>query len=579
MPLLLAGPLIGALISIQPGPNQLHVYPQSAGCTTTVQDCIDNAIAGDIIDVASNTPIVEDLFIRRSLVLRAAPGFSPVIGVENEAHELVFNVLSAQADADQSVTVEGFEFINTTVRANFLASEGHHFRFRNNAMTNTLGDALSRGLQLSAVVPSNFTIQDNTLASPGQVLTLQVSEDGPISARIERNRVTTVTPMFSAGGLILELGTNGQTQVDVVSNLIYGIGGANAFEAGIRVGSFNDGNAQTVLNISHNTVFGMEGNADGIAMNLGDTTSGVVSLFNNSVSDGVDQGYSILTQAANGELSVTLASNHSFANEAEDFLFNGALNTPLGEISLVSDPQFTDPQAANFRLQANSPLIDAATNDAGQGSFSPDAAGLARPSGIASDVGALEFASDPLQLLTSVASFTALTAGVVVSDPYPGPLSGPAEPFVSGQISFDAIAPSTLNFANWVADPIMAGVSGGALPGPTINELALNGKEDLIIRSTAGPVFGMGIEFFDIQGGLSPSTFSLTALMDETPVGEFRLRTPSTPPLDLVGLWSPVPFDTLRITELAVANENEFFGQVYTGQRPATARIFSDGFE
>src|SRR5262245_34470270 len=53
-------------------------YP-SAPCSTTLQACIAAAAAGDVVQVATNVPIGEDLLIDKSLTLRPAPGFSPVL--------------------------------------------------------------------------------------------------------------------------------------------------------------------------------------------------------------------------------------------------------------------------------------------------------------------------------------------------------------------------------------------------------------------------------------------------------------------------------------------------------------------
>src|SRR5688500_1505419 len=66
------------------------VSPVSAGtitwsgpaspCGSTLQACINGAAAGDIVEVATNVPINEDITINKSLELTAAPGFTPVIG-------------------------------------------------------------------------------------------------------------------------------------------------------------------------------------------------------------------------------------------------------------------------------------------------------------------------------------------------------------------------------------------------------------------------------------------------------------------------------------------------------------------
>src|SRR5689334_8533567 len=64
-------------------------YP-SAPCSTTLQACITTAAPGDVVQVATNVPIGEDLVVDKSLTLRSAPGFSPVLN--NDASVSLLNV-------------------------------------------------------------------------------------------------------------------------------------------------------------------------------------------------------------------------------------------------------------------------------------------------------------------------------------------------------------------------------------------------------------------------------------------------------------------------------------------------------
>ena len=51
-------------------------YP-SAACNAGLQACINSAAPSDAVEVATNSPIGEDLTIDKSLTLRPARGFSP----------------------------------------------------------------------------------------------------------------------------------------------------------------------------------------------------------------------------------------------------------------------------------------------------------------------------------------------------------------------------------------------------------------------------------------------------------------------------------------------------------------------
>lgn len=157
-------------------------------------------------------------------------------------------------------------------------------------------------------------------------------------------------------------------------------------------------------------------------------------------------------------------------------------------------------------------------------------------------------------------SFLEISDVQQASDPYVV-LSGPGEPYVSGSVAFSTGPNSSLNFATWSAD----------FEGDNNIELALNGIEDLDIQSVARPVFALGVGFDDESGGTTPSTFVVTGLLSDREVFVFEFTTPPSDGRDFIGVRSNKPFDTLRIRETQTANENEFFGTVYT-----TTTVVSD---
>ncbi|MEO1078305.1 MAG: hypothetical protein AAFY29_02030 [Pseudomonadota bacterium] len=129
----------------------------------------------------------------------------------------------------------------------------------------------------------------------------------------------------------------------------------------------------------------------------------------------------------------------------------------------------------------------------------------------------------------------------------------PDEPFVSGNVAFSSGTESSLNFGVWPAD----------FEGDNDIELAINGAEDLDIRSEAGPVFALGVDFNDESGGASPSTFTVTGLRNGGELFSFEFTTPPAENRNFIGVRSNLFFDTLRIREVQTANENEYFGTVY----------------
>lgn len=164
--------------------------------------------------------------------------------------------------------------------------------------------------------------------------------------------------------------------------------------------------------------------------------------------------------------------------------------------------------------------------------------------------------------------FLSATQAVVATDPYVA-VNQPPEPFQSGDILFDAIAPSSLAFGDWPID----------FPGPGSIELAINDNENLDIALAEGFTYAMGVDFNDPAGGSAPSTFNVTVFAGDTEVASFQFQTQLLPDQDYIGVWAAVPFNRLEIRETPTANQNEFFGPVSTSQTPLSSVLFKDRFE
>src|SRR6056297_463369 len=126
--------------------------------------------------------------------------------------------------------------------------------------------------------------------------------------------------------------------------------------------------------------------------------------------------------------------------------------------------------------------------------------------------------------------FLGATGATAASAPYSA-VSRPPEPFQSGQVTFDAIAPSSLVFGNFPAD----------FPADNDIELAINDKEDIDIAMADGFTFAMGIDFDDASGGDTPSTFDVTVKAGDTTLGRFWFRTDQLPDQDYLGVWAQAP--------------------------------------
>lgn len=106
------------------------------------------------------------------------------------------------------------------------------------------------------------------------------------------------------------------------------------------------------------------------------------------------------------------------------------------------------------------------------------------------------------------------------------------------------------------------------------NAVAISDTEDLDL-ATAAPVHALGFEFVEPSvGGSGPGTcfvatcidssFNVTLVNGTTVVGEFQFAAPDDV-LAFVGVWSTLAFDRVRIRESVGGNDDEFFGQVFTG--------------
>ena len=90
-------------------------WPGAAPCATTLQACLDGAVDGDRVLIATNATIGEDISLyNRSLTLTAADGYTPTFG---NAHWL--SITSAPIAGDQTVSVSRLRFVDGYVYVNY----------------------------------------------------------------------------------------------------------------------------------------------------------------------------------------------------------------------------------------------------------------------------------------------------------------------------------------------------------------------------------------------------------------------------------------------------------------------------
>jgi len=104
------------------------------------------------------------------------------------------------------------------------------------------------------------------------------------------------------------------------------------------------------------------------------------------------------------------------------------------------------------------------------------------------------------------------------------------------------------------------------------------GPDDSLDISFASPVFSAGFDFSEsgldgfVQNGCYvscvDSTFEVTLRNGAASIGSFLFNAPNDVAA-FVGVWSAASFTKLEVRELVGSDDNEYYGRVYTGARPA----------
>lgn len=572
-------------------PAATLTYPGGAPCDGSLQACLDGAAAGDIVILATNARIDEDLAVTKSLTLRAAEGFAPIIGGGIDERSVDVCSFFASTATPISVLLDGLTFDLTAVQCRLGSGRPHHYLvIRNSTLRFVKNEpgfpVLDFSLQSAAdiVIESNVIefaidhngvpaigidvrnaaadihVADNQIASTGAAVGIFGLDASGLLATVSRNRITASDSANSGIGIEFDFRNGGSYSAAALGNVIYGVGGCNCGRnSGIHVTtpSFT---GEATFNVTNNTIVATEARAPGLLAVLQGTGDLTLNIYNNNLSRTGGAGFN-LNSDGGGRLSINTGTNNSFDN-VDSFLNVEPFAT------MDFDPQFVDEPADDYRLLANSALIDIGTDDPIGGTTELDAEGDFRRSGAGIDIGAYEFSAVAPRFYTDRRRFLSATGSMPASAPF-NAANAPPEPFTSGSVVFDAIHPSTLNFGSWPAD----------FPEDNNVELAINDKEDLDIAMAEGVVYAMGIDFDDPSGGTTPSTFEIRVKTKGAQFARFEFETRVAPEENYIGVWSREPFDRLEIRETTTANENEFFGTVSIGREPLPWFVFEDGFE
>lgn len=371
-----------------------RTYPGSGACSTTLQACIDGAASGDTIEIntGDDTRIDEDIVISKSLTLTRATGAEPTIGGADDLRAISVSDPDLEANPEAgpvNVTISHLTLDNAVLSISLSAIGGHHVVVENCVISHGQTVDSSRGLDISLNTAATVIVRHNTIATTGVPLSVAADLLSGVTASITAlgNTLTASVEEFSASGVTVDLHGSGTVDVDLHSNLIYGVGMCSccgcASAAGIALGVF--GRAIANVDIINNTLDDLQGASNGIQVRSPDLLTHLdLNLFNNVVSRA--QGSAVQMPEQSEQLELANGYN-AFHENGEDADWGGY---SAGEHTIKVDPLYVNPLNYDYHLQSSSPLVGAGRNDPPGGLPTQDADGNARVAQGTVDIGALE---------------------------------------------------------------------------------------------------------------------------------------------------------------------------------------------
>ena len=255
-------------------------WPGDPGCNGTLQACVDAALDGDRIEIATDTPITEGVAMHaRSLTLTAADGFRPeFLGVGILAND------SGGGGADIDVRLSGLRFTNGYVTATYGGTGTANFDFRELVLTRAPGAA-------------------------GNGITV-IAYDGTVEAMLYDNRVRGL-PLGLNSGLVHLSAQGGTLEASAYYNHVASTGAGDVDGAGIFVDVAGGGGGTVKLHA--NQVRGSFSRAaifvsEGLFSSTPSTFD--ARLYSNLVvGDGIDSGTGIGLTPKDGTIDAQVINN------------------------------------------------------------------------------------------------------------------------------------------------------------------------------------------------------------------------------------------------------------------------------
>ena len=371
-------------------------YPGPAPCDTTLQACVTGAVAGDTIEIATNTPIAEFVDIDKSLTIQPAATFAPSV-------QFFFTAVTT---VSKTITIRGMAggggvrgLVAPGGGSLVLNVEGNTFAAGNNPPiqvdTNFIAGAYG---SVTLVATDNvITVDGTTMFSCVSAISATTTGPTTLAATIRRNRIA-LNDLSQCGGIDAVVGAAGGGTALIEANEIRG----TDFDYGIMLRHFgaNVGDPTFLLDgtIVNNLVVGQNGNTGApagiVVSGDGNNSRILATVVNNTVASG-RLGLLVSARTDLGAtIEGTIANNIVALNSLRDITIDAGL--PLltndhnlvsaiepdefvpGPATIVGNPLFRNPAGGDYRLLRESPGVDAGRDSALDAAFTTDLDGAPR---------------------------------------------------------------------------------------------------------------------------------------------------------------------------------------------------------
>lgn len=377
------------------GAQRVRTFP---GDCPTLQACIQDAAAGDVVRIATATPVDESPILNRSLTLAAAPGVAASLARGRF-------VMIAHGERDGDYTIRGLHLRGESVRV-IQGSEGAlRVVVEGNTVEAVSGGAAAIEVSAFRLVgtcgPVDFTIRDNTLSGGQRAMGIRPAGIRIVpglcadaTGVIAGNRFTALIPGESDAAIAVDVRSR-DLDVDIVGNRAAG----DRYETGVALSKSEQGGTLRAR-VANNVVTGgaAEPTLEAIVASVSGSGRLVLDVANNSIAR-VQNGI-VVVRRETAVLDARL-TNNVVAHAAETALYvddedAGAVTygpnlffdfgaSHLPARTVLADPRFAG--LDDLHLQPGSPAIDAGEPVA---FLDRDVEGNARAAGAAVDLGAFE---------------------------------------------------------------------------------------------------------------------------------------------------------------------------------------------